>query len=649
MSPPAVRLLRSAAALAAALALARPALASPSLDEYKRFRALSIDLTGRMPSRAEVAAFERGLDLDRWVEARLEAGAHAPRLTRAYLDLLRLETAPAFQYLPVASVLRRTIVLGPDGKQMYVYFRRGQRRQRPETDAEFCLTERETGLKVKPTNQFAPEGAAIPVDKKVLEAATVLVRPWWLYKDDRAAQPSERYGDAWKPNDSFQPIHELLIEPDGSPTASVRVCREEAQTAETGTVYASGRDQPIPAEALGRQSAAPADTLYAKQHHGEALSCRSAAGFSMSADCGCGVGLEACLPGDANSKDPIGFVLPARAPLGLEARFEEASQGYSAWHKLWWAQEAEQVLSHLFTEDRDFREVLTGRWTWVNGPLSQFYRATAPSAAGGPQKGFAPVGVTVPLVDPAGVPAALSPHDTETWVRMDDRGPRAAGLATTPAFLTKYSSRRARGAALYTTFLCRSFNADKAKLAPSTEPDLRKRPGCASCHTALEPVAAYFARIVETDFTVLPEGLFPVDNPKCRADAKGKPPAFCGPFYDPAFSDAGRALLRGAYASTSHADAGPPGAAADLTASPDFASCAVARVAEAFLGRPLSAEDDELTRSLDEIFVKGGYRIKPVVRAVLSSGAYAKSTVWGSSFLRESSLIPQGHAAGGSQ
>ena len=43
MHPPAVRLLRSAAALAAALALARPAAAAPGLDDYKRFRALSID------------------------------------------------------------------------------------------------------------------------------------------------------------------------------------------------------------------------------------------------------------------------------------------------------------------------------------------------------------------------------------------------------------------------------------------------------------------------------------------------------------------------------------------------------------------------------------------------------------------------------
>jgi hypothetical protein len=619
----------------ALIGLAPPAEASPSLDDYKRFRALSIDLLGRMPTRDEVAAFEKGLDLDRWVDERLNAGAHVDRLTRTYQDLLRLETSGALLYVP-ANLLRRVKVLGPDKKEMFVYFRRGQRRARPETDGEFCMTEAETGLKVKMTNQLAPEGAAIPIDKKVLEAATTVVHPWWLYKDDRAASPSERFGDRWKPGSTYQPIRDLLIEPDGTPAAAIRVCREEAQTAEKGHVFLTGRDAPVPADTLGRQSPAPADSYFAKQHKGEMVSCRTVGGMTASAECGCGVGLEACLPGDANTKDPNGFVIPTHAALGVDMPFDEAPNGYSAWHKLWWSQEAARFFDRLFGEDHDFREVLTAKWTWVNGPLAQFYRFTAPSAAGGPAKGFSQSGTTEPLVDPAGVPDSLSPHDTDTWVRVENRGPHAAGIATTPAFLMKYASRRARGATLYTTFLCKPFVADKAKLAPSTEPDLRKRPGCASCHTTLEPLAAYFTRVVETDFTFLPESLFPADNDKCRADAKGKPPPFCGPFYDPAFTDAGRALLRGAYASLAHADSGPPGAAREITSSPDFASCAVERVAAAFLGRPLSPEDDDLEKALTAAFVQGGYRMKPLVRAVLRSDAYARSSVWSSSFLRSS-------------
>lgn len=620
---------------------------APSLDDYKRFRALSIDLLGRMPTRDEVAAFERAPDLDRWVDAHLESGGHVERLARTYLDVLRLETAPSLLYQTTPTTLRRTKILGPDGKELHVYFRRGQRRLRPETDGDFCLTEKETGLKVKLTNQVVPEGTPFAVDKKVLEAATVLVRPWWLYEDARAAVPSRRYGEQWNPGGTYRPMPTFLTEPDGSPTIAVRVCREEAQTSETGTLYASGRDVAIPPETLGRQSPAPADTPYVKQHRGEPVSCRSYAGFALSADCGCGVGLEACLPGDSNSKDVMGFILPGpgRAPLGTDLPFDEGPQGYSAWHKLWWSQEASQLLAHLFSEDRDFREVLTGRWTYVNGPLAQFYRATAPSSAGAHAKGFAPMNVTQPIVDPASVPPALSPHDFDTWTRLEDRGPRAAGITTTPAFLMKYASRRARGATLYTAFLCKSFNAEKARLEPSTEPDLRLRPGCSSCHATLEPLAAYFTRIVETNFMVLSESVFPVDSPKCRVDPQGKIPTFCPLYYDPVFSDSGRAMLRGAYASPAHADVGPPGAARDITSSPEFASCAVQRVAEAFLGRPLSSEDDALTRSLGEVFVQGGYRMKALVRALLRSEAYAHGNGWSSTYLRAAAPSPAPGAA----
>ena len=45
-------------------------------------------------------------------------------------------------------------------------------------------------------------------------------------------------------------------------------------------------------------------------------------------------------------------------------------------------------------------------------------------------------------------------NDLDRWDRVEDRGPRAAGVLTMPVFLTKYASRRARGAAVYQAFLC---------------------------------------------------------------------------------------------------------------------------------------------------------------------------------------------------
>ena len=134
---------------------------------------------------------------------------------------------------------------------------------------------------------------------------------------------------------------------------------------------------------------------------------------------------------------------------------------------------------------------------------------------------------------------------------------------------------------------------------------------------------------------MLTEGAYPVDNAKCRPDAEGKIHRLCGASYDPAFTDAGQALLRGAYGAPAHVDVGPPGAAAEIAGSPDFSACAVSRVAAAFLGRPLTVEDAALTTTLEATFVESGYRMKPLVRAVLRSEAYARSTVWSSSFLRD--------------
>jgi len=195
---------------------------------------------------------------------------------------------------------------------------------------------------------------------------------------------------------------------------------------------------------------------------------------------------------------------------------------------------------------------------------------------------------------------------------------------------------------LYTAFLCKSFVAGDTRLSPSTEPDLRKRQGCASCHGTLEPLAAYFTRIVETDFLVLPQTAYPVDNPMCQPDAEGKIKRVCDRHYDPAFSSGSHAFLRGAYASPGDADIGPRGAASAIAGSPELAGCAVSRVASAFLGRPLTPDDADLARDLEETFRKSGYRTRALVGAVLRSDAYAKSSVWSSSELRKRAGIEGG-------
>ncbi|HEY1558895.1 MAG TPA: DUF1549 domain-containing protein [Kofleriaceae bacterium] len=539
----------------------------PSLDDYRYFRRLSIDLAGHPPTRDDLTRFERGdFELGAWIDQQLASPAYAERVERIYMDRLRLELGSSYHFAPPSTVLRRDQVNGPDGRTVFVYYRQGQRRKDRATDRAFCL----------------PSGGTVTAAQ--LDARTVVVEPWWLYADYAAAEPRDRVDPSWATRfPGYELVPELLVDADGTtPTTAVRVCREEAQTAAT----AAG------------------------------ASCLTATGFERSAACGCGPGLERCLPSPASHPGAPAFVIATAAPLGLGQPFEAGHRAAAFWERMWWSEEARHLLDDVFGADRDVRELLVGRDAPVNGPLAQFYRALAGSTCCGPA---ARLGYTSPepLVELPASTTLPPPQATTTWLRVD-RGPRAAGLLTLPIFLAKYATRRARAHAAYSVFACRDFIAAGVAEPPSTEPDLAKRPGCATCHATLEPLAAYFTRVRESDWTYLPPATFPARLPRCAKP--GKPPGECRGTYDPDFH-----LLAGAHAAPDHAEAGPRGLAAELVASPDFAPCAVQTVAEALLGRPLGAGDEPWKRELATGFVAGGYRMRAVVRAIVSSSRYRAS------------------------
>jgi hypothetical protein len=600
--------------------------AGRTLDDYRHFRITAIDLLGRMPTRDEIASFERpDFDFDRWIDGHLGGPAYVERLTRIYQDVLRLEPNQNFSVTP--AQLYRQEIKGADGKPVFVYFRENQRRTRPETDGEFCLSPDETGLVVRARVQTT--GTAKEVPAKVLSAYTVPVKPWWLYRDYRAPFPTQRFGTGeWpNPDPQYKPVDSLLKE-DGKDAIEVRVCREEAEGGANGHIYASGRTKPPPKGDKppgGRVRPLPLDRPYAVQHKGETVSCDSKLALDMSVDCGCGIGLERCIPGD-NITGGAAFFFPNHMPLGPSDPLDDARQSALRWFPYWWSREAVRFLDYLFDQDRDFREVLTGKETLVNGPLAQFYRTIQRGNCCGPEAAFGMLEETEPLFDPANVPQDLEPSDVSTWKLVANRGAHAAGLLTMPMFLEKYASARARGAALYNDFLCKSFIAENQQLMASTEPNLMVRPGCKTCHATLEPLAAYFARVEPGNFVFLPQAQFPVHDAACKLDKNGKLNGQCNALYDMAFVDAKQgATLRSAYGSPEHADQTPAGAGHDITAMPEFAQCAVQRVTSSFLGRAVTADDDALMQTLTAEFTKGGYRMRALVRAIVRSDAYRKS------------------------
>ncbi|MBK6693396.1 MAG: hypothetical protein IPG50_14480 [Myxococcales bacterium] len=593
--------------------------AAKTTDEYRYFRALSIDLKGRIPTRSEILAFEApSFDEDAFVEQHLSGAAYSERLQRIYMDALRLEVPDAFLFRPEPTMLRRYSILvrEVDGatKPVWVYWRSAQRRDTPTFDRRFCFGEADTGQVFTRGRAPEPLEPKTAVPRATFNGRVQKVRPWWLYRDYRVAAPREHYA-SWQgserryllalPTDKVGPATaandpRLLVDADGTATTEVYVCKEEASRAESAVVTVNG---------------APVT-----------VACSSETGARLASTCGCGTGLERCTPGAGHSLDPAGAVLPSVAPLGPAEPFEVSRAPQSDWWKSAWAEEARRYFDVIFTEDRDFREVLTGRFGEINGPLAQFYRGVAGSDCCTEQSAVAPgTSLATPtfLVEPERVPADLLPHEMDRWVRVADRGPRAAGILTMPVFLAKFASRRGRANAVYNAFLCKDFIADKVALVPSDEPNLMIRPGCATCHAKLEPLSAFFARTRESAVSWLAA---PVDNPACALAPGGVMSPACAKFYDPAFSTAQSGQLRGAYGSPTNVAKGPQGLAAEVVAAPEFAACVARTVSEGLVGRRLAAAEEA---ALGASVAQGGFRLKALVRAIVKSRAYKNANATG--------------------
>lgn len=642
----------SAVALAlAAMTAGGSAMAQRTLDEYRFFRALSIDLVGRIPTRAEITAFEQpAFNVESWIDAQLATPEAAERVRRIYMDRLRLELNNVIRVNPRGSLLRRIPVTRADGSKVWVYYRQGQRRGNVDIDGGMCFTPEELGVQY-PINGDVPSTSSCNNPRRVsdalLNARTVSVKPWWLYRDYRAANPTQRYNAAtWGGvAPGYDPTNAMLVDEAGNEVTEVRVCREEAQTAAQGDPLIRTAANPPPGTGCARRlTGIPNTNADAMALAGRALSCESQTGFNLSAECGCGAGLERCIPGAAINNLVAGNFADSalRAPIGIENAFENRGVTPSDWMLLWFSQEASHFMDAVFQADRDVRDLVRARDTYVNGPLALFYRSEQQqSCCNTNHLKFGYTSATH-LFNPANVPAALLPHDVERWARVTDRGPLASGLLTMPIFLTKYGTRRARAHVLYQAFMCKEFVAPNVALMPSTEPDLTRRTGCSGCHATLEPLSAYFTRVTESDWTYLPAAQFPLDAERCRtATPLDGMPSGCAPFYDPAFTTAGRAWMRGIYnltAAQANADAGPRGMGDYLAARSEFAPCFVETVAESFLGRELNVEDTSLRMALQTSLTSATYRPRAMIRQLLLSDAYRRANNLSSTALREGAM-----------
>jgi hypothetical protein len=106
-------------------------------------------------------------------------------------------------------------------------------------------------------------------------------------------------------------------------------------------------------------------------------------------------------------------------------------------------------------------------------------------------------------------------------------------------------------------------------------------------------------------------------------------------FYDPAFTNTTHAPLRGSYASSANADAGPQALATYLASQDEFNACVAQNIAQAFLGRALSDDDAQLRQELTQAFAPDAntHSMRALVRAMVHSAPYRhgndlSSTAW---------------------
>ena len=328
------------------------------------------------------------------------------------------------------------------------------------------------------------------------------------------------------------------------------------------------------------------------------VACNSSTAVLSSVECGCGVGLERCMPGGSTGFDPPAFTIPRSHPIGVESPTEVGDEAQSSWSRLWWGEEAQRYIdSLLLVEDRRL-----SRDPHRQGHGHQ--RATRPFLPRASPLELLRQRLRLRLLPARSLVRSrqsargfLGVHDTAKWVRVEDRGAHASGLLTMPIFLTKFGSRRGRAHVLYSTFLCREFVAGDVKLEPSTEPNLMKRSGCNTCHVALEPLSAYFSRVKSPTGRTCRSELSHQDDhqvPERRSDEDvGHVQKLLRPRVHRQDAD----LLRGAYASEENANAGPAGIAQYLVTSKEFPGCIAQKVSESFLGRPVSTDDMPVSSS----------------------------------------------------
>lgn len=340
-------------------------------------------------------------------------------------------------------------------------------------------------------------------------------------------------------------------------------------------------------------------------------SCETAR-FTTDRSCGCGVGMRRCeVPAIGATTDPL-YVRNVH-DLRVAAINEEPLR----------------IAESVVRLDEPYYNILTTRRSFVNGPLAEYFRQ---------RQGVGVFSITAPA--PAETLPAVAYNDSNTWKEYT-RDEAHAGVLTTPAFLYRFPTHRARVAEFYEAFLCKTFVPGPEASLPAPEDacnrenNLAKRCGCNYCHATIEPTGAHWGRYAERAAQFLPPTQFPRFDPKCRdcaiagdTNCGGECSQYVMQAYDGDGASSLGLLKTYLYRTPDeeqNIEAGPRLLVERMFQSGELERCTVKRVWNEFLGRPMSAEEQRMYLApLASDFAKSGHRFKTLVERVVSTDAYRR-------------------------
>jgi hypothetical protein len=290
-------------------------------------------------------------------------------------------------------------------------------------------------------------------------------------------------------------------------------------------------------------------------------------------------------------------------------------------------EDVDRRIAEIVREDRPYLDLFSGEAMYVNGPLVHFwkYQAELPS-----QVRLLPRPVPVERLPD------LAFSDRDTWVRVE-AGPSHAGVLTSPAYLLRFQTNRARANRFYNSFLCQPFVAPDGGLPAATGPitlNLQERDGCKYCHGLLEPAAAYWGRWGTSGAGYLDPQQYPAVREDCRRCATGG---------EPCSDDCRRHYLTDALTAEQdpylgwlmpyeflredhrpHVESGPAALVARTVVDGRFGACAARTSARLLLGREPTAAEQVWLDGTAARFADSGHSYRELVKAVVTSPAYGR-------------------------